>query len=266
MGNDVYSELHKPIPDLGLYFERIGLERPGNCDLGALDIIIAAHQYNVPFENLDIYDRHLPISTAVGNVFEKIVTRKRGGYCFELNVLFYSALLACGYDAVPCLARVVSGNGEHINPALHRQTIVKIDTERYICDVGFGGIQPGFALKIEDGYTQTGLRQIFRIDNIDKLNNEWQISYFTKDTWMPTITFSDRKTVEEDFIAPNFYSYASENSKFVNSRVVNIRTPNGHKSISDNLFIIDENDIRTETLIEDSEKLIQILASHFGIF
>jgi N-hydroxyarylamine O-acetyltransferase len=263
---DMYSEseLYKPIPNLSLYLKRIGIQPPDKCDTAYLDSILQAHQFGVPFENLDIIGGHLPISLAIESIFDKVVTRKRGGYCFELNSLFNSALQACGYDAYPCLARVVAF-GSPIHPALHRQTIVSIGGERYVCDVGFGGPQPGFALKLKDGHTGTALGQTFRIDQTNKAEDEWQISYLTKGKWEPTTAFSAKRTEEVDFIAPNFYCYTQEDILFVKSRIVNIRIPGGHKSIVDDLLIINKDGKRTEIRIEDAEQLSQILSTHFGI-
>ena len=68
----IFEELYAPIPDLTKYFDRINLKRPDFCDLRSLDEIILAHQYNIPFENLDIYDDHLPISISVEKIFCQI--------------------------------------------------------------------------------------------------------------------------------------------------------------------------------------------------
>jgi arylamine N-acetyltransferase len=143
--------------------------------------------------------------------------------------------------------------------------LFRSDGERYVCDVGFGGAQPGFALKLKDGFTGTALGQTFRIDQTDKTEDEWRISYLTKGKWEPTTAFPAKRTTEVDFIAPNFYCYTQEDVLFVKSRIVNIRIPGGSKSIVDDLLIINKDGKRTETKIENAEQLSQILATHFGI-
>ena len=259
----MYDELYDPIPNLDQYLERLGLKQPDKCDLNFLDSMILAHQYYIPFENIDSYDDKLPVSLATEKLFEKIVTRKRGGYCFELNALFAKALEACGYNIKPYLARIIVGDDFSI-PSLHRLTVVEIENENYVCDVGFGGIQPGFALKVKDGYTRTDVGQTFRIDKID---GRWQVSHLlrTEEKWEPTMEFFANDVKEVDFVTPNFYCSTHGDSLFVTNRVINIRTPNGSKSIFDNQFAINEDGKRTEIEIKDDEQLNELLVSHFGI-
>ncbi|MDR0875598.1 MAG: arylamine N-acetyltransferase [Clostridiales Family XIII bacterium] len=257
----MYPELDEPIPRLDQYLNRLDISRPKQCDLEYLDALILAHQYAVPFENLDVHDEHLPISLATEKIFEKVAVRRRGGYCFELNALFARALEALGYKVSPRLARVVVDKDYGI-PPLHRLTVVDLPDAKYVCDVGFGGAQPGFALRIEDGRRQTALDQTFRIDKID---DRWRISYHSQGDWEPTMVFTEQAAEDVDFIAPNFYCYACAESMFVNRRIVNLRTREGHKSIDGDLFIVGENGKRTETPIKGDESLREILLSHFGI-
>ena len=259
----MYDELYDPIPSLDQYLERLGLKRPAVYDLDFLDSMILAHQYSVPFENLEVHEDGLKISLSTDHLFDKIVVRKRGGYCFELNALFSKALEACGYDFFSVLARVIVGDDYSI-PSLHRLAIVEIDNEQYVCDVGFGGAQPGFALKLEDGYSKSFCGQTF---NIKQDNGKWMITYIPRSGGQeePTMEFFAINAEEVDFFAPNFYCCAHEDSVFVKSRFVNLRTPNGSKSIFENQFAINENGARTEMEIEDEEQLTELLVSHFGI-
>jgi N-hydroxyarylamine O-acetyltransferase len=165
------------------------------------------------------------------------------------------------------LARVLVGKDRRI-PSLHRLTIAEIEGERYVCDVGFGGIQPGFALKLEDAYTKTAAGQTFRVD---KQDDRWQLSHLAhgngggNGTWETTMEFVATPVEEVDFIAPNFYCYAQDDSMFVQTRIVNLRTPGGSKSIVNDIFSVNENGKRIETPIENGEHLRQILHTHFGI-
>ena len=259
----MYDELCAPIPDLDKYLLRLGLKRPAKYDLDFLDSMIFAHQCNIPFENLEVHEEGLQIPLSTDRLFDKIVERKRGGYCFELNALFARALEACGYDLFSVLARVIIGEDFSI-PSLHRLAIVNIDNDQYVCDVGFGGAQPGFALKIEDGYSKSFCGQTF---NIKKNNGKWMISYVPRSGGVeePTMEFLTVNTEEVDFFAPNFYCCAHEDSVFVQSRFVNLRTLNGSKSIFENQFAINEDGKRTEMEITDDEQLTELLVSHFGI-
>ena len=122
--------------ELALYLERIGLnERPDN-DLAGLTRMQHAHQLSVPFENLDI---HLgrPISLDPVAVFDKIVARRRGGFCYEHNSLFARALIALGFDIDLLSSRVATGPRAWGPPFDHMTLRTKLDRE-YLLDVGFG--------------------------------------------------------------------------------------------------------------------------------
>ncbi|MCD8217935.1 MAG: arylamine N-acetyltransferase [Clostridiales bacterium] len=93
--------------------------------LGAL---VYAHQCFIPFENLDVCDFHKEISLDEDKLFEKLVIRKRGGYCLEMNGFFYHMLRSIGFNAYPCLCRVMFGIQDPGDNLIgHRATIVSLD-------------------------------------------------------------------------------------------------------------------------------------------
>ena len=81
--------------NVAAYLERIGASFDGNCTLEALKELTFAHLRAVNFENLDSFHGNLP-SLEPEAIFEKVVTNRRGGYCFELNKLFYLLLQELG--------------------------------------------------------------------------------------------------------------------------------------------------------------------------
>ena len=122
-----------------LYLQRIGLDhapRPGAQGLAALQY---AHRCAIAFENLDIpLGRGIRIDSS--SVFEKIVMRGRGGYCFEQNRLFADMLAQMVQPNRPLLARVLLGlEGEDTPPRTHVLLLANIDGQDWIADVGFGG-------------------------------------------------------------------------------------------------------------------------------
>jgi len=91
--------------DLSAYLDRIGLKQPPPATAEGLAQVQRAHRLAIPFENLDvILGRGIRIDSA--SVFAKLVTARRGGYCFEQNRLFEDALIALGFTVRPLLARV----------------------------------------------------------------------------------------------------------------------------------------------------------------
>ncbi len=122
--------------DFDAYLERIGLsasERP------TLHDVHRAHATSIPFENLDPH-RGIPVSLAEEDLVRKLVRERRGGYCFEQNLLLASALEHIGLEVEPMLARVRAGAPPGtVRPRSH--LVLRVtdgDGRVWHADVGFG--------------------------------------------------------------------------------------------------------------------------------
>lgn len=120
--------------DLDAYLERIGVELRPEPNLANLERLQRAHLTSVPFENLDVYHRR-GVQTTVDWSIPKIVDRRRGGWCFELNGAFGWLLEQLGYRVRRLAATVLSGN---ISPLPTHLTLEVTLDRRYLVDVGFG--------------------------------------------------------------------------------------------------------------------------------
>ena len=85
----MYELTYQPLPDVDAYLARMNYTGSREVCLQTLNDLIYTHQCNVPFENLDCCDYHIPVSLEIDHLFEKVVLKRRGGYCFELNGIFY---------------------------------------------------------------------------------------------------------------------------------------------------------------------------------
>lgn len=132
-------EVDSPAFDLSAYLDRTGLDVPPPVTAERLERLVRAHRLAIPFENLDIpLGRSIDLDPAA--VFDKLVRRRRGGYCFEQNGLLEMALAALGFKARPLLGRVWLGAGEGaVTPVTHQIELVNIDGRDWIADAGFGG-------------------------------------------------------------------------------------------------------------------------------
>lgn len=129
----------RPEFDLSAYLNRIGLNAAPDVTPAGLAQVQRAHRLAIPFENLDI-----PLGCGIAldraAVFEKLVHRRRGGYCFEQNGLFEDALRALGFSVRPLLARVLLGMETGVvAPLTHQLELVTFAGEDWIADAGFGG-------------------------------------------------------------------------------------------------------------------------------
>ena len=94
---------------LALYFQRIGYEGTPDRTSATLGAIQEAHLNHIPYENLDL-TRGVPLSLEEGDLFEKLVTRRRGGYCFEQNGLLFSASPAWAFLSPSIAAGLSTGS------------------------------------------------------------------------------------------------------------------------------------------------------------
>src|SRR5215831_9093371 len=117
------------------YLDRIGYAGTVDVSFDVLSKLQAAHLNHIPFENLDI---HNGIKIDLYNLYDKIVVRQRGGFCYELNGLFYQLLLQVGFNVKMVSARVYDGEKEYSPEFDHMALIVQLNSDRYLVDVGFG--------------------------------------------------------------------------------------------------------------------------------
>ena len=147
------------------YLDRIAYSGPMRTNLATLTALHRAHLRAIPYENLDVQVGR-PVTIERGPIFEKIVTRRRGGWCYEMNGLFGWALAELGFKVTRSAGAVMrEQRGEE---AIGNHLVLKVELEEgiYLADVGFGDgpydpirVAPGpftsngfdFALSQEDG-------------------------------------------------------------------------------------------------------------------
>src|SRR5690349_4787637 len=123
--------------ELDAYLRRIGISGTVPANAAGLEMVQRAELTHIPFENFDILlGREIALDPA--RLFDKLVTARRGGYCFELNGLLAGALAAIGWRPSACLARVIFGRGTP-GPRTHQVLIVHTSGRDWLVDVGFGG-------------------------------------------------------------------------------------------------------------------------------
>ena len=116
--------------DLDAYLSRIGYTAPLRVDLETLRALHRAHLVSVPYENLDV-QLGRPLTTDPAAAFDKVVNRRRGGWCYEMKGAFGHALQLAGFEVTR-----LAGAGDQ--PAIHLALSVTLYRETWVCDVGFG--------------------------------------------------------------------------------------------------------------------------------
>jgi len=261
--DQLFNPLSAELPDSKAYLDRIGMEPVQKPDKATLDALILAHQRNVPFENLDVYDVGGDLPIDIPSLFDKVVTRRRGGYCFELNAVFMALLESLGYDCYPIAVRVMMG-ATRVMPISHRAIVVTIDGVRYFADVGFGGPSPQSALLLDDLSDQPSGTNVFFFE---KDHPQGTMLYRRVDGGKETVLlFRETPADPVDFIALNEYQSKSKTSGFVMGRMLNKVTETGNITLNANVLKINTTGgDAVEKTIETEDELRRALEEHYGL-
>jgi len=253
----MFDNFYSPIPDVEKYLERIGMKLPLKADKETLDALILAHLRMIPFENLDMYDVKTDILLDIPSLYDKIVTRRRGGFCFETNALFGQLLKDLGYDWHPVVVRVLWGP-PYLRPLSHRAEVVTIDGVRYYADIGFGGPAAQSSLLLDKEGPQLSRGRTFTLEKKDGVivisNGDEKILGVYDNPFEPL-----------DFFPLSEYQSKSKNSKFTQSRMANLTLEDGSKTLNGNVFKINQGGKSQEQILETEAEIKAVLSEHFGI-
>ncbi len=227
------------------FFQRIGMDPQTaiekNVDfLGLVQTNCVTH---IAYENLDIL-ANKPLDLSPEALYEKIVLRGRGGYCFELNGLLTCMLREMGFSVSERFARFLRGETE-IPMRRHRVTIVHLEDGDYLCDIGVGQIAPRLPLKVEEDTIQTQNSETYRFTR-DPLHG-WILWDLHQGSWREYICFTDDEAFDVDYLQPSFFCEKHPSSPFNKTYMLAIKTQTGRRTI----------DGRTYKVFE-GEKLIHI--------
>lgn len=244
------------------YLNRIGYEGELRTDKKCLEKIMELHLCSIPFENLEVFDDGRVPSLRSEDIYEKIIVRKRGGYCFELNKLFYELLKALDFRVIPVAVRIL-WNREELPPVLHRATLVIFEEGSYYCDVGYGGPGPKKPVLMKDGIHREK-NGWYRVNmKPGNTNGEILVERRKEEKYLPILRFSQTPTVEADFELLNFYCSKSPDVLFTRKRVVSICRPEGSVALTGDVLTIQKEDGSIETRISDSEETIRLWMEHY---
>lgn len=247
--------------DLKAYLARIGYSGPLAPTRECLTALHEAHALAIPFENLDVIGGHSP-SLAVADIQAKLVANGRGGYCFEHNTLFSTVLKQVGFHLTPLSARVRLG-GRHITrPRAHMISLVDIDGDRYIADVGFGGEALFHPVPFGNGAESRQYHWTYRIVPED---HAWLLQSKRGDSWNDLYVFTLDPQSPIDYEVANYFVSTYPQSPFVRMPMIHRITPEARFLLMDFDFTEDRaGQVSTRRLNGDEERR-QVLSSVFGL-
>jgi N-hydroxyarylamine O-acetyltransferase len=246
--------------DIPAYLERIAYTGSRDVSADTLRGLHLAHLYTVPFENLDIHlGRRLSLDGTA--LFDKVVTRRRGGFCYELNGLFCALLRELGFRVTMLSAEVAGKAGGFSAPFDHLTLRVDLD-EPWLADVGFGD---GFRLpvRLDDDADQPQGASAYLIVR----DGDYRV-LLRRDAagdWTPQYRLTLQPRELTDFADRCHYHQTSPASHFTQGRLCTLATPEGRITLSDMRLIETTPAGRTETELAGEAEYAATLRDRFGV-
>jgi N-hydroxyarylamine O-acetyltransferase len=246
--------------DLAAYLVRVGYDGPRGASFETLSALHRAHALAVPFENLDIHVGR-PIRLELAWLFEKVVTRRRGGYCFEQNTLFLAALGALGFEAIACEARVVSDESPGaIRPRTHMTLVASVAGHAFLCDVGFGADGPVEPVPM-DGTEVVQLGDRLRVEERSPFH---VLQALRGGDWRDQYVFRAEERYPVDFEVANWYTSTYPESRFVKTLTAQRVRSDGRHVLRNLAYSVRLAESVTESAIARDE-VVPLLRGVFGI-
>lgn len=252
------------IEQIAAAFARIGMDMPAQPIVPTAELL-SDIQYNfaatVPYENLDIL-AGIPLSLEEGDLYDKIVLRHRGGYCFEVNGFLTAWLRSMGYDVTEYMARYLRGETD-IPMRRHRVLVVTCaDASRWIVDAGIGQNAFRRPLPFAEGAERTENGETYRVVKQDFYG--WVIEDWHKGAWRPFYGFTEEVQLNLDYVMPSFWCEKHPDSPFTKANMLSIKTDTGRCTLDGNTYRCFDGDTVTEKELTESE-ILAVLAEIFGI-
>lgn len=240
------------------YLRRIAVPRPLTADTVTLHVLHRAHQLTVPFENLSMHLSE-PISLTGDALIDKIVHRRRGGICYELNGAFALLLQSLDVQVTRVAARVY-GDGQLSVPFDHMALIVRPSdgSGPWLADVGFGS-HSVYPLLFDSRHDQDDPGGQFLLADTDDGDVD-----VLRDG-QPQYRIERRERAQSDFVPTCWWQQSSPDSHFTHSTVCSRLTEDGRITLSGHTLIITEPGTRTEHQLPGDDAVLAAYRDHFGI-
>jgi N-hydroxyarylamine O-acetyltransferase len=241
--------------EIAAHLARIGADRPQAATSAALIALHRAHTRSVPFENYDIHTG-TSISLLLPDLHDKIVRRRRGGYCYELNGLFAALLRELGFGVTLISAFSLADDGTRGPDFDHLRLLVDAADGHWIADVGNG------ARWADPVPRRPGLHGTVQVHRDGEL---WWTSERRGDgRWERGWAWTTQPRELADFAERNRYQQFDPGSDFIDRRIAVLSTAGGRVSLLNGVFTEIEGARRTDRPLTHAEEWA-LLADRFGI-
>lgn len=245
---------------LSKYLKKIGMSENIELDIHSLKQLHKLHHSRIPFENFDVLDGK-PIILSKEALYNKMVLKDRGGYCFELNGLLLNVLTSLGFDARALLGRVhlsekPSGRG-------HLVCLVTLNNKPWIVDTGFGSQTPREPLPLELDRELVTDNQTFRF-----IKNEYYgviLQQKNENKWFDLYSLDMSYVCDGDINYGNYFTSTNPSSIFTFNCVASLRTEDGIIALLNNKLKIKSKNGTKELTLDNEIAYFSALKEHFGL-
>jgi N-hydroxyarylamine O-acetyltransferase len=202
--------------DLDAYFERIGYTGPRAPTLETLRAIHLRHAQAIPFENLNPF-AGWPVRLDAASLERKLVRERRGGYCYEQNLLLVHALRGLGFQVAGLAARVLWNVPEGtMLPRTHMLVLVDLEERAFVADVGFGGLTLTAPLRLDADVEQATPHEPFRLR---RDGDGFVMEARIVEQWKPLYRFDLQEQAQADYEMASWYQCHHPQSRFVTNLI-----------------------------------------------
>jgi N-hydroxyarylamine O-acetyltransferase len=247
--------------DVLTYLDRINYRGSLEPTHETLRLLHLAHLFSVPFENLSIHIKE-PIVLNDESLYKKIVEKRRGGFCYELNGLFCWLLRSLGFDVKMFSAGVANSEGAFGPDFDHMTLLVTLD-KRYLADVGFGDsfLEP-LLFDSREPQAQPDGKSYRIVEDDDRLILQEQDE---TGGWASQYRFALMPYSYTDYEEMCLWHQTSPESHFAQKRICSLPTQDGSVTLSGKRFIKTVHGKREEKILESDEEVSNLLKEVFGI-
>jgi arylamine N-acetyltransferase len=251
--------------DVAAYFGRIGYRGPAEPTVETVRALVAAHNQSIPFENLDPL-LGIPVADLSARALtDKLVHRRRGGYCYEHNGLMGYVLDELGFGVQRFAGRVVWMNPDGPLPAQTHQvlsvTVPGVD-DPLLVDVGFGGQTLTSPIRLQPGPVQETRHEPYRIR---ERGDGYQLEAEISDEWQPLYMFTTRPQPRIDLEVGSWYVSTNPNSHFVTGLTAALVTDDARWNMRGRNLAVHRAGNTEKIRFDSAADVLDVLTDRFGI-
>lgn len=256
--------MNTPEIDLDAYLERIGYSGPRTPSLETLRRLHELHPAAIPFENLSPFVGG-EVRLDLPSIERKLVHGRRGGYCFEHNLLLLDVLRQLGFRASGLAARVLWNQPEDAIPARgHMLLRIELDGAAYLVDVGFGGQTLTAPLRLDDRAVQLTPHESFQVAAGD--DGDLRLRSQIRGTWKTLYRFDLAPAYLADYEVTNYFLSTNPRSHFRTGLIAARVVPGRRFALSGARLSIHPAEGESEVReLASAREVIEVLEETFGI-